>query len=278
MLVWDLAGRPDCGKPTVGHDGPCYVCGNSCGGIAVRSKDAIGVNFDHTRAGNRLSTHVCAPCAWAMGGKPPLSLRMWSGLAVPGRDMPPNHPKCAFGTPPAVHLTNRADMRAVADVLCDPPDGPWVAWIAVSGQKHVLPYTAVNHGSGRWAVQIEDVKAVSTPGEFALLLAHVIRLRQAGFPEAAIFTGNPGTWMDRPERLAAWRTHGEAVKPYADSPVLQLACMIPTKGTIDDLAARYGHLAPAAAPERSPEPAAVRPGLDQDRGDVPGHDDELRLF
>lgn len=271
-LVWDLAGRPDHGKRHVTHHGPCYVCGHPCPGDAVTTKDAIGVNFDHTRAGRRDSLHVCAPCAWAMSGKPPHTLRMWSGAAAPTLTMPPNHPKCALTTPPQVHLTNRADLTTIAGLLTNPPDGPWTAWIALTGQKHVVPYSPLNHGAGRWAVQVEDSKATATPSEFALVLARVIRLRRAGFPEAAILTGNPGTWMDRPERLTAWTTHGRPLTALADSPLLKLACLIPTKGTIDALDDTYGHLAP------TPEPDDDRPGPRPHSRALPGPDDELRLF
>jgi len=253
-LVWELAGRPDCDKPTVAHDGPCYVCGEPCrGGVAVAAKVALGVNFDHTRAGDRASRHVCAACMWALSGKPPLSLRMWSGLAVPGVELPPCHHRCAYeDLGSSIHLTNRADLTAIADTLADPPDGDWCAWIAISGQKHVLPYAAVNHGRGRWAVQIEDAVAVADPDEWALLLARVCRLREAGFPEAAIMAGDPGTWITSPERLGAWRVHGEPVATLAGSPLLQLACLIPTKGTIDGLIERYGRLAQRAAPADGP--------------------------
>lgn len=275
-LVWELAGRPDPGKPTVTHHGPCYVCGQPChGDVAVTTKKALGVNFDHTRAGNRTSGHVCAACMWALSGKPPLSLRMWSGIAATNRHFPPNHPKCAYtGLGDRIHLTNRADAREIAHLLTDPPDGPWCCWIAISGQKHVLPYTAVNHGAGPWAVQVEDAVATSTPDAFALTLAQVIALRQAGFPEQAIQAGHPGTWIDGPERLAAWTTWGVPLSTLAGSPLLQLACLIPTKGTLDDLAARYRHHAPDPA-----EPTgSVRPGTDRPGRDVPRHDDELRLF
>lgn len=241
-LVWELAGWPDCGKPTVVHDGSCYVCGEAChGGVAVRAKVALGINFDHTRAGNRTSTHVCAACMWALSGKPPLSLRMWSGVASPDRVFPPSHPKCAYtGLGGHIHLTNRADMTAVAALLTDPPEGPWAAWIAISGQKHVLPYTTINHGAGSWAVQVEDSTATSTPARFATILARVCRLRGAGFPEAAILAGDPGTWITTAERLDVWRTHGEPLACMADSPTLRLACLIPTKGTLDELTDRYG--------------------------------------
>lgn len=375
-LVWELAGRPDCGKPTVAYDGSCYVCGEAChGGVAVRAKVALGINFDHTRAGDRTSTRVCAACMWALSGKPPLSLRMWSGVASPDRVLPPNDLQRArafvkiaapavstiqaldgiasferlvtdlgesvdilgFGDElsdmivkvsaaiaratdetrtaaerriewpdvvgmvdvvervverivggleavggevdetlagllgmvvsvldqsvavvrmlacsPHVHLTNRADMTAVAALLTDPPEGPWAAWIAISGQKHVLPYTTINHGVGPWAVQVEDSTATSTPAGFATVLARVCRLRGAGFPEAAILAGDPGTWITTTERLDVWRTHGEPLATMADSPTLRLACLIPTKGTLDELTARYGHHAPTRS---GPDPA-----------------------
>lgn len=275
-LVWELAGRPDCGKPTVAYDGLCYVCAEPCpSGVAVKAKLALGINFDHTQARQRASQHVCAACMWALAGKPPLTLRMWSGVACEQRGLPPCHEKCAYTTlGDRIHLTNRADMRTVAQALCDPPDGPWVVWIAVSGQKHVLPYTVTNHGTGPWAVRVEDATARSTPPEFALILARVIRLRQVGIPETAILAGDPGTWVDRQERLDAWRAHGVPLTALANSPLLQMACMIPTKGTIDDLAARYGHHATIA----TPEPVAVGSGPDRDRGDLRGPDDELCLL
>lgn len=238
--LWDLAGRPGHGHRSVELDEPtpCLVCAAPTE-AGVRGKDALGVNFDFTQAARPDSTWVCGGCCWALAGKPPATLRMWSIVADPARVMPASHPKCAVQAGPHVLLTNRADMRTVAAMLTDPPDGEWLVTIAVSGQKHVVPYAQVNRGAGPWRIRFETCDVTSTPAEMAWLLGRVAALRQAEFGPDQIAQVDPGTHLSSRDRLAAWKAHGEPLTPYRGSPLLGLAAAIPNREHLSEYCDRY---------------------------------------
>lgn len=238
--LWALAGCPAHPQArAVDSDIVCLVCGCDTEGQGVRAKDALGINFDHTQARRPDSEHVCGGCAWALAGKPPATLRMWSVAATTERDLPPSHPKCAMPVGPGAHLTNRADMRTVASLLCDPPPGEWLVTVAVSAQKHVVPYAMTSQGRGSWRVRVETCDITSDPTEMGWLLGRVARLRDAGFGPTQIAAVDPGTHLSTLARLTAWRDHAEPLAPYRGSPLLGMASIIPTKEHLHDYLGCY---------------------------------------
>lgn len=240
-FLWPLAGQPGHGRRVV--DAPtgavCLCCGQLTGPAAATAREACGINLDYSRAARRDSGLVCEGCAWALAGRGLATLRLWTVAASAETIMPPSHPKAAMRLGAHVQLTNRADMRAVASMLTDPPDGEWLVTVAVSGQKHVVPYASTNLGPGRWSIRVEDHTVTASPPEMRDLLGRVSALRAAGFGPDQIAALHPGTSLSTPERLAAWRTHAEPITSYRGSPLLRLASLIPTKGHLDEYLDRY---------------------------------------
>ena len=157
---------------------------------------------------------------------PPLDDRL-----RPGNRPRPLAPKSALAVPvdrPGLLLTARNDMRPVARLLCDPPDGPWAVAVAESGQKHTLPWAAVNHGNGAWHARMDALDVHGTPADFGAILGRVASLRKAGFTAAEIEALDPGGKL-KADNLPAWREHAGPLSPWRRSPLLHLACFIPNK-------------------------------------------------
>jgi hypothetical protein len=241
-FLWPLAGRPSHGRKQ--HDAPdsaaCLVCGEPTGPTATTAKEALGINFDLNQAARRDSTWVCEGCAWALAGRGLRTLRLWTVAAVDTPTAAASHPK-ADGMPcgPHIQLTNRADMRWVAHLLTSPPPGEWLVTVAVSGQKHVVPYAHTNTGRGAWAARVEGHTVTAHPDEMRALLARVAALRAAGFGPDQIASLNPGTHMSSRDRLDAWRTHADPIHRYRGSPLLALAALMPTKEHLDEYLTAY---------------------------------------
>jgi len=158
---------------------------------------------------------------------------MWSIVASPGADFGPPNTKCFLQDTPGLLLTNRANPSPIARVLANPPTGEWLVSVAISGQKHVLPYTTVNSGAGRWAVRMENTAVTSTPTEWAHVHAHADALRRMGVPAEDVHTGVP-RYLKTPAELASWREHNHHLTPWLGSPLLSLALWTITKGTMTD--------------------------------------------
>jgi hypothetical protein len=244
-MAWELAGRPRRdGLDAQDAAGTCAVCGAAAGETVPAAATVGNGSF----AGQELLTApwsavTCYPCAWALAGRPPRSLRNWTVACAPGRGLGPSHPGSAAAVPgehPGLLLTARNDMRAVAGLLAAPPDGPWCAAVAESGHKHALPWTAVNHGAGRWLVSADTMVMAGEPGVYGMLLGRSAVLRQAGFTAAEITAGEPAlTGRLQGAALAVWRAHTAYLASWRDSPLLRLANLMITKEHAGEYAARY---------------------------------------
>ena len=246
-MIWDLAGRPD---PTdgAGGEGMCALCGESG---TLHGK--LGPNFtDYRRLTYVNGTRLCAACSWALGGKPPRTLRMWTVVARldrPAEQLELGDKAVPYVTGDHLLLTNRRDMRPVAGCLADPPvDGsPWLVAVAESGQKHCAPFATINHGAGQWTTSLDGADIASTPDEWRMLLARSAALRghrdasgkPAGFSAQAVETGQPSVVALQGDALDVWRTHAPHLAAYVDTPLLHLAQLMITKETVDDYIRSY---------------------------------------
>lgn len=234
-LVYDLAGRPALAESMqkLMADVPavCGVCGSHADRTAPTDR-ALGDNFtDRSMFRDERSSRVCPACVWCCSGKPPATLRLWTIVAAPGVDLGPSQPKAWLQDTPGLLLTNRANPAPVAAILADPPDGPWLVTVAVSGQKHVLPYGTVNSGPGQWAVRMEATTVTATPDQWRHVHGHAAALRRLGVPADCVAAGTPGG-IRTAEQLATWRRHADQLTPWVGSPLLNLALWTITKGTL----------------------------------------------
>jgi hypothetical protein len=237
-MAWAAAGQPAHPK-AAGPAAGCVVCGTGHH-RTLRAKDALGANFDILTATRPDLSTVCEPCAWALAGKPPLTLRMWSILTTESTPLPPSDVKAPYPSDGRLHLCNRRDQSAIITALTSPPPSMWACSVAVSGQKHLLPYTPVNTPSADTIlVRFEACTVETTPGEIAALIGAVASLRVAGHGPGSIHAVTPAVPALTRDGLTAWRRHSPTIAPHANSPLLGLALHLTTKETINGLAARF---------------------------------------
>lgn len=230
--IWHAAGSPQPAQSVAAllTDTPstCAMCGDHADHTADVHR-ALGSNFSDRSCFHRPdSTRVCQACLWCTSGRPPATLRMWT--VIQGPHAPASHPK-AFLQTRGLALINRAQAGAVADALIHPPPGPWVVSVATSGQKHVVPFATVNHGSDDYTVRYETVDIRTSAGEFAYAHAHTLALRRLGVPADAILTGQARLIRGR-EALRQWRHHTEHLAHLTRTPLLDLVLWTITKETI----------------------------------------------
>lgn len=239
-FVWDLAGRPPAPPGPAYTPGPavCAMCGHTAQDTAPAAK-ALGGNFTDPACYNQpASTRICAPCAWCCAGRPPETIRGWSVIAAPGATLDASQPKAwaLVHDRPGLCVTNRANPMPVARILAGPPPGPWAVTVAVSGQKHTLPYTRVNHGPGPWTVRMETTDVTADPAQFRTVLAHAARLRAAGHSAEHVRDTAPDMRAVKTrDDLDRARTHLGALAAFARSPLLDLALWCLTKTTTPTL-------------------------------------------
>jgi len=199
----------------------------------VTVKDHFGANFtDHNMLRDFSSGFVCVPCAWVMSGRGTQGFRLWSVICRTDRELPPSHEK-ADKLGPHIQLTTRGDLSAAVELLLDPPDSEWVVSIAISGQKHVVPYAWANRGS-TWTVRMEGIDVVSDSVTFARVLFHAASLRSLGFTADEILSGVPSVHRITAEIFPLWTYHADALRRHRGGALLDLALVCITKERIDE--------------------------------------------
>lgn len=232
-LIWEAAGSPPPPKPLKAADAPCCVCAEWCE-EGVTTRDAFGANFtDHNMLQAVDSPFVCPACSWAISGKPPHTLRMWSIVCRTDRELAPSHEKCALDLGPHVHLTARNDTREIVSILLAPPDTEWICTLAISGQKHVVPYAVANIGP-RWRIRMETLDIHGDSESFAHVLFHTASLRALGFTAEEIATAEPAIHRLTRETIPLWQHHMGKLAPYHGGGMLDLALTCITKDRIDE--------------------------------------------
>lgn len=237
-FLWELAGRPGFATATTAAhladaEAACAICGTVDPRTANADR-ALGANFsDRGHLTNNGSDRICTACLWCCSGKPPATLRMWSIVATTTHEQPASHPKAWTDLGPHVCLTNRAAPQPVRDILTRGADGDWLCTVAYSGQKHVIPYSPINHGRDAWTVRVEDHYVSATCAQFAEARRHADALRRLGVPEDAVMAGQPA-YVKTPEALAAWKEHAQPLDRYLGSPLLRLALWTITKTTMQE--------------------------------------------
>lgn len=248
VMVWELAGRPRrASLPAEPVAAVCAMCGRTVD-ESVHVKHSIGGKSftDQYLLAVKGSDRTCYGCAWVCTGKGMDQIRMWTIVARTDIVLPPSNPKAKFAAD-HLHCTSRADMRAVAATLADPPPGEWVVTVAESGQKHTVPYAVVNRGAGRWTVRMDARDITATPGEFRHVFGHVLRLREAGFTPPEIEHLTPPIGRLTAATLSVWQHHAAHLAPWRASPLLHLAVFLPNKEYLHEYLDRYAAPGPADA-------------------------------
>lgn len=233
LMLWLDAGKPSPAKPVAASDAPCYLCGEpSPTGTGVRVRDALGPGFtDHDQARCPSSSHVCVPCIYILGGKPPDTFRLWSVVYREDRLATPSNLKASYQHGSHTHCTSKSDVSEIVDILLAPPSGQWLCAVADSGQIHILPWSIVNDGSEVWTVRFERLAITSTPAEFAGVLYDVCTLLAAGYIRDDIETLRPHPSKLVKYGIAIWRAHASPLEKWRRSGLLALAIALTRKDT-----------------------------------------------
>lgn len=246
QIVYLLAGSPPVPKGVAEPmDGPCLVCGFPFP-TGVHQKDAIPPSdTDRLFYAAPFSTMVCSGCAWASSGSPPNTFRMWSVVYAEGATFPEHHEAVVKvigeGRAPTlallkderqVCLTNKGLTDPVTSLLLNPPDTPWFVSIATSGQIHTLRAAKTNVGRS-WVVRLERQDVFGDSDTFADVLYHSGRLKQLGFGDADILSGEPNinSLFRNP---SGWQKHISHLSHYLNSGILELALWCHTKASTDN--------------------------------------------
>lgn len=201
--LFTLAGSPPqdgCDAPTLG----CPVCAQPCERSMpyARWQGATFTDQDKLR-GHGLSNRICESCVW---------VHSW---VVPPGHAPPEPGKKGVNLRLFWHAYdergyvygNKGSKPALRDWLRAPKVGAWWCAIADSGQKHVIPWTPVNHGASQ-TVRFEQRNLAI--GEWSLVDAMTGALT-AGVTKGEIESGmyTPRAWQLAESHVRALMSHSE---------------------------------------------------------------------
>ncbi|AKV55523.1 hypothetical protein BACT_1087 [Bifidobacterium actinocoloniiforme DSM 22766] len=232
-MIWGLLGSPQpegaAAKLLSESESVCKVCGTRQAVTADASK-ALGSNFtDRSLYASPESGRVCDCCLWACSGRGVRTIRMWSVAAAPGVTLPDSQEKAAawIGQHDGICLTSRHDTSPILGLLLNPPESEWAVSIAVSGQKHVMPYTGLNHGP-TGMIRMETADVPYTQEAFSAAYRPALELRRMGASAEMVQAGQPPRFEGM-EQAKAWKRLNSDINPWKGSPILDLALWAITK-------------------------------------------------
>lgn len=221
------------------EDDICWLCGGETGGRGIPTKKGIKDTFtDHPWARGQGSKSLCAGCTFCLGNR---NLRNYSILA----------------TADGLRHPGRADWR---EILLHPPEPPFVACLAVSGQKHLSFKAPVNLSREVFTVALEEQMVEIVPAKLAACLEAVENL-YLYFTKDEIATGRYSQHRIQECGLARWQELETAVEPWRGTRLFELALFVaqkqdkPSPGEVEKSVLSS---APAARSQaKNPEPAQL---------------------
>ena len=233
QAIWESAGRPFGQRGNRVEDVPsvCALCGHVDDRtipLTVACPPASFGGWQQMRWSS--SDRVCRACTWAMEGRPPDTLRMWSLLYVAGGIDAGNGPNLG----PRVHVCNRGEPERLLDALCWPPSGQWAIGVAESGKVHVVPYMSMNDGSGSWVVRVDRMTLCGEPRDMRRIVHHFASLRVAGFSATKILgrSAVPGDLAKH--GIETWRYHVGQLGGATAGTTERLAALLIKKEAMDE--------------------------------------------
>lgn len=239
QIVWKCAGKP-AAKRTAGaseQPGRCALCGGwdkRSVPLAAACPPASFSGYPDMQWPS--SNRACRACAWATEGKPPNTLRMWTIVAREDGEVFESAEK-APGIR-GVHLTNKGNFDFVGEMLLSPPQCAWCVAVADSGKIHVLPYTPMNRGGGRWQVRMDRENIYGTPEVMGKMIHHIASLIAAGYRRGSVLGRNPSPSELNKHGIDIWKKHIVALPEVGGSAGERLATMIARKDSAHEWAGR----------------------------------------
>lgn len=219
QLVYEVHGSPQvdgCGPA----DGRCFVCVGPVMRGMQTTKWLKSSYTDQNRARCPTAEYVCEACCYVHSrtspvlGRPPKdgkrfggNFRNYSTLYEEG------WPGAPFGDDasvvPSYANASKGEKPLIRDFLRREHQGLWLAAIADSGQKHVLPFAPMN-GPGRGGLVIFEETLVEVPDSLDMVDA-MADLLTAGCTKDEIESGSytQRAWMLCPEQIREFElAHG----------------------------------------------------------------------
>ncbi len=245
-----------------GPDARCWLCGGPTGGVGWPWKTAVAETFtNHTLAACPTSQTICQPCAafaskdaWEAyaARRPELGLK--TGHAMSWRCY--SH---LFASPDRHECPTRRRWR---DILLDPPEPPFLAVVATSGQKHLIFRGRIAENRDAFPVQVEERILWLEREEFVACLAAFEQLYNLGFSKDDILTGRyfPARMLAVGTR--AWRAAEDALAPFRRWPaLLTLTHFVAQRAEIEEMTPEKGGEGLSCSTVLTPMTRLRQPGL-----------------
>lgn len=193
----------------------CWLCGGETGGAGWPQPGTFPPTFtNHNLARVPTSRTVCGPCV-ALASK-----QTWEAYvaAHPDKGLKTGHAMSwrfysHLFTPGQHACPTRAGWRAI---LLSPPEPPFLAVMATSGQKHILFRGQVATDREWFPLQVEDERVWIDRAGFARCLDLFERLYHLGYTREEIATGRYN--VARVHKLGAsrWRELEAMFRPWRE--------------------------------------------------------------
>lgn len=160
------------------HIGECRICAHETD-RGFLSKKVMKKTFTDMDALRRPESEVvCEYCVWALGWSPGLSSRQ-GGLST-------FRLNSIYARPSGVEFPSRMRWR---EILTSPPMPPYLACVAVSGQKWLHIRGRVSRHRAAHDIMLEQRRVIASPGMLRKAL-ETFEALYAGFPKAQIESGD----------------------------------------------------------------------------------------
>lgn len=197
------------------REGCCWLCAGLTDRGYPRDQVIRDTFNDRDFARAQWSDVVCEYCAWAFGG------------AIGGSNKPGGHLALRnysfYARPQGLQLPARVEWR---DLLVGPPDPPYLAILAVSGQKWLHFKGRIGWDAQAWKVLMEDRILEFAPDRLAALLAPMEALLAGDFSKSEVETGRYRQDRIKTFGLSEWDAAERRIAPHRGSRLFDLAVFV----------------------------------------------------
>ncbi len=183
--------------------GTCYLCGADTDAGLPKKKVIKPTFTDHGLARAPDSEVVCPYCAWALSYR---ELRNYSILA----------------TAQGLRHPSRAEWR---DILLNPPEPPFMACLAVSGQKWLHFKARINRNNEAFVVMLEEQPVAVVPKKLESLLRRIEDLYTV-FSKSEIESGHYSPQRIQQFGMEAWLKHETVLERVRGSGIFDVALFV----------------------------------------------------